>query len=41
MLTNVQRTGKRKKVTEIANVACNGQSGPTVELLLSNIDDEM
>jgi hypothetical protein len=40
MPTDVQRTGKRK-VTEIANVACDGQSGPTVELLLSNIDDEM
>jgi hypothetical protein len=28
-------------VTETANVAFDGQSGPTVELLLSNIDDEM
>jgi hypothetical protein len=35
------KSWKRKKVTEVANVACDGQSGPTVELLLSNIDDEM
>jgi hypothetical protein len=28
-------------VTEIANVACDCQSGPTVALLLSNIDEEM
>jgi hypothetical protein len=31
----------KTKVTETANVACDGQSGPTVEQLLSNIDDEM
>jgi hypothetical protein len=32
---------RSKKANETVNVACDGQSGPNVELLLSNIDDEL